>query len=451
MEKANGNILIVDDDAGVLQTAKFILKQFFSHVSITRKPEEIAFLLGQHNYNVVLLDMNFHPGQTSGEDGINWLKEVCIHSPITSVVMITAYGELDLAVEAMKNGAIDFIVKPWENEKFIATIQSAFQLSESKQEITTLKSINNVLSGPGTQVVGDSQGISNVIKLVKKVAPTDATTLILGENGTGKELISKMIHEQSLRKEKPFVKIDLGSLSANLFESELFGHEKGAFTDAHKQKFGRIELASGGTLFLDEIGNIELSLQSKLLSVIQNQEVYRLGSSVPIPIDTRLICATNLDIRKEVEEGRFREDLYYRLNTFELVVPPLRDRKDDIPALCHYFLEKLAKRYRKGNIRISGEAYQKLKSWNWPGNIRELEHALERAVILSEDGNIKAGDLQLVGNEISESSEDVNIKSLEKRAIQRALLTHNGNMSQVAKELGVGRTTLYRKIKKYDL
>ncbi len=450
MEKTKGKILIVDDDAGVLQTAKFILKQYFSNVSVTRKPEEIPFLLGQVP-NVVLLDMNFHPGQTSGREGLKWLREIASKSPTTSVVMITAYGEVNLAVEAMKNGATDFIVKPWENEKFVATIQSAFKLSESRQQVTTLKNFKQAVSGSETIVIGESQSIVNVKKLVEKVAPTDATSLILGENGTGKELIAKMIHEKSLRNEQPFVKVDLGSLSTNIFESELFGHEKGAFTDAYKQKLGRFELANGGTLFLDEIGNIELSLQAKLLSAIQNREIFRLGSSTPIPVNIRLICATNLDIRLEVEEGRFREDLYYRLNTFEILIPPLRDRRDDLPVLSDFFLEKLSKRYRKEGLYLSKEALKKLKSWNWPGNIRELEHTLERAVILAEEKSIKSRDLQLVSSQPMDAPEEVNIKNLEKRAIQSALQKHNGNMSQVAKELGLGRTTLYRKLKKYDL
>ncbi len=450
MEKTNGKILIIDDDAGVLQTAKFILKQHFTNVSVTRKPEEIPFLLNQVP-NVVLLDMNFHPGQTSGKEGIKWLREVQAKSPSTSVVMITAYGELNLAVEAMKNGATDFIVKPWENEKFVATVHSAFKLSESKEQVHNLKNVNRAISSLETILVGESEGIAHVKKLVEKVAPTDATSLILGENGTGKEVIAKMIHEKSLRRDQPFVKVDLGALSANIFESELFGHEKGAFTDAHKQKPGRFELANGGTLFLDEIGNIELALQAKLLSAIQNSEIYRLGSSTPIPVDIRLICATNLDIKTEVEEGRFREDLYYRLNTFEIILPPLRDRKDDLLLLSDFFLERLSKRYRKEGITISKEGLKKLHSWNWPGNIRELEHTLERAVILAEGKSISSRELQLVSNRKIEAVQEVSIKNLEKQAIQNALLKHSGNMSKIAIELGLGRTTLYRKLKKYDL
>ena len=449
--KETGNILIVDDDAGVLQTAKFILKQHFTSITLTQKPEEIAFLLGQKQYDVVLLDMNFRPGETTGDEGLTRLKEIVTKSPNTSVVMITAYGELKLAVEAMKNGATDFIVKPWENEKFIATILSAFQLSTSKKQVSTLKSINKSIVNPQTQVIGESTAIKQVKSLVDKVAPTEAAALILGENGTGKELFAKLIHEKSNRNDMPFVKVDLGSLSSTLFESELFGHEKGAFTDAHKQKEGRFELASGGTLFLDEIGNIDPTLQSKLLSVIQNQEVYRLGSNAAIPIDLRLVCATNLDIHKEVHEGRFREDLYYRLNTFEITIPPLRDRREDIQPLCEYFIKSLSKRYRIEGLSISSEAIKKLRNWNWPGNIRELEHTIERAVILTEDNIVQAGDLQLSGRSIEVITGEVNFKHLEKDAIQRALLKHNGNMSQVAKELGVGRTTLYRKLKKYDL
>ena len=343
MEKFPGNILIVDDDPGVLQTAKFVLKQSFEHVLTEKDPRKIPFLLGQNQFDVVLLDMNYRPGDTNGKAGLDWLTKIKEIDDQISAVVITAYGEIGLAVEAMKIGAVDFIVKPWENEKFVATITSAWKLSQSHHEIEELKIKNRQMaretSGPGTKMIGDSKSLENVKSLIKKVAPTDASVMILGENGTGKELAARMIHEYSSRNAEPFIKVDLGSLSSSLFESELFGHVKGAFTDAKQDSPGRFETASGGTLFLDEIGNIHPGLQVKLLSAIQNHEIYRVGSSSPVPVDIRLVCATNMAIDEMVRSGEFREDLYYRLNTFEITMPPLKDRKEDVPILSKYFLE----------------------------------------------------------------------------------------------------------------
>lgn len=454
MTKQIGNVLIVDDDAGVLQTAKFILKQYFTNVVVTRKPDEIPFLVGNTSFELVLLDMNFKPGVSSGEEGITWLSEIVKRSPETSVVMITAYGELSLAVEAMKVGAADFIVKPWENEKFVATVTSAFNLSNSKKEINKLKSVNQALNkdlGGQTELIGTSASFKNVIRMADKVAPTDAGVLILGANGTGKELVARRIHEQSNRKDQPFVKVDLGAIAPTLFESELFGHEKGAFTDAKEMKKGRFELASAGTLFLDEVGNIDKTLQSKLLSVLQNSEISRVGSSVSFNVDIRLICATNLPLKEEMVKGNFREDLYYRINTFEIDLPTLSNRKEDIRLLAEYFLDKMNKKYRKASLKLSRESVKKLESWRWPGNVRELEHTLERAVILASGSKILPNEILLSGRQSEISTDNISLNEMEKKAIENALMKFGGNMSRVAKELGLGRTTLYRKLKKYGL
>jgi DNA-binding NtrC family response regulator len=461
MEKSPGHILIIDDDPDVLQTARFILRQHFDKVHGEKEPRKIPYLLSQHSFDVVLLDMNYKPGHTSGEEGLGWLKKIKELNDQVSLVVITAYGEVGLAVEAMKNGATDFIVKPWENEKFVATINSAYQLSKSRKEIDNLKAINKrmvqVSSGDRVSMVGESASLSNVIEMIDKVAPTDANVLILGENGTGKELVARMIHEHSERSSRPFVKVDLGSLSSSIFESELFGHVKGAFTDARENRPGRFEIASGGTLFLDEIGNIDLSLQSKLLSAIQNREIFPVGSSKVIPVDIRLICATNTNPGLLVNEGKFREDLYYRLNTFEITVPPLRDRKEDIEELVTHFLDTLGKRYKK-SLKITSQELKKLQNYNWPGNIRELEHTIERAVIMTNGPSLGLENIAIgnSGQDLWNSNLDDqdnldNLDNLERSAIEKALTKYKGNMTRIAKELGVGRTTLYRKIKKYGL
>ena len=454
MSKLPGNILIVDDDPGVLQTAKFILKQTFQNVLSEKDPRKIPFYISQHNIQVVLLDMNYNPGDTSSKEGLSWLKQIRELNDKISVVVITAYGEVGLAVEAMKIGAVDFIVKPWDNEKFVATINAAWHLNQSRNEIENLKNRNlqmsQVISGSDDEMVGTGNALSEQISLIRKVAPTDASVMILGENGTGKELAAKMIHRNSSRNNGPFVKVDLGSLSVGLFESELFGHKKGAFTDAKNDKPGRFEIATGGTLFLDEIGNIDPSLQVKLLSAIQNQEIYPVGSSSPIATDVRLICATNVDLPRMVHNGEFREDLYYRLNTFEITMPPLRQRRDDISILSDHFLGIFNNRYHK-HLSISKEEHTKLNQYDWPGNIRELMHIIERAVILSEGPTLGIANIN-TGNQSAETiKEQTRLEDIEKIAIKEALLKHKGNMTKIARELGVGRTTLYRKMKKYGL
>jgi DNA-binding NtrC family response regulator len=454
MDKNSGKILIVDDDPGVLQTAKFILKQSFDQVQTEKDPRKIPFLLSQEKYDVVLLDMNYQPGETSGRVGLDWLKKIKNIDDQISPVIITAYGEVGLAVEAMKIGAVDFIVKPWENEKFIATISSAWKLSQSRHEIEDLKIKNRRMareaSGSDAEMIGDSKTLTEVKSLIQKVAPTEANVMILGENGTGKELAARMIHENSSRKDEPFIKVDMGSLSASLFESELFGHVKGAFTDAKQDSPGRFEMASEGTLFLDEIGNIHPGLQVKLLSAIQNREIFRVGSSKPIPVNVRFVCATNLVLNEMVNSGDFREDLYYRLNTFEITMPPLRDRREDIPILSKHFLSIFSNRYRK-KLKVSKEELKKLESYNWPGNIRELQHTIERAAILSEGPFLGLENIVLGNTTIQANEDESSLDDVEKKAIQSALVKYHGNMTRIAKELGVGRTTLYRKLKKYGL
>ena len=452
MDKLEGKVLIVDDDPGVLQTARFILKQTFREVLIEKDPRKIPFLLNQ-GFNVILLDMNFRPGETGGKEGLSWLEEIGDTDPTVSTVIITAYGDVELAVEAMKKGAVDFVLKPWENEKFLATIKAAWQLSISRKEIENLKIINRTITTDHEEefkIIGNSKGLLELQKLIKKVAPTEANVLILGENGTGKELVARSIHNQSVRNHKPFIKVDLGAISSSLFESELFGHLKGSFTDAKQDAPGRFEMASGGTLFLDEIGNIDLQLQSKLLSVIQNREIYRVGSSTPTPVDIRLVSATNLNLEEMVQSGKFREDLYYRLNTFELLVPPLRDRKEDIHALVDHFLSINAKRYRK-KLTVTKDELNKLTRYDWPGNIRELLNVVERAVILSDGKSLGLDNINTAKVNMPNSITDSSLDELEKMAIKNALSKYQGNMSKVAAELGVGRSTLYRKMKKYGL
>ena len=457
MSKKDGNILIVDDDPGVLQTAKFTLKQSFTNVIATKEPREIPFHLNESSIDVVLLDMNFQPGVTSGSEGLKWLKEISGHESQPSVIMITAYGEISLAVEAMKYGAVDFVIKPWENEKLLATVNSAHQLARSKREVEELKEINRELSNsaPGNDMVlGNSQRMQDLKEMIDKVAPTDADVLIYGENGTGKELVAQMIHQRSMRSDKPLIKVDVGAITETLFESELFGHVKGAFTDAKADKVGRFELASGGTLFLDEIGNLGKDVQSKLLSALQNREVFRVGSSKPVSIDIRLICATNTPLSELVSQGAFREDLYYRLNTIEMQVPALRDRLEDLPQLVAHFLEKYGGKYGRPGIHMSQSAMKELAVHPWPGNVRELEHAIERAVILSESGQSAIEIAPIPTSRVGLGSREIdslNMEEVEKKTIETAIALHQGNMSKVAAELGMGRTTLYRKLKRYGL
>jgi DNA-binding NtrC family response regulator len=455
MQKLTGNILIIDDDEDVLLTTKVVLKKHFSNITTESNPIMINTLLYDNLFDVILLDMNFAVGATSGKEGLYWLDKIKSFSPNSNVVMMTAYGDIDLAVKSMKEGATDFIVKPWDNQKLVATMISAFRLSQSNKKITELKAKQNILSQdidkPFSEIIGDSEAMREVFSAIDKVANTEANVLILGENGTGKELIARALHRKSNRVDQIFVNVDLGALPESLFESELFGHIKGAFTDARESRAGRFELASGGTIFLDEIGNLSFALQSKLLSVIQNREVVRIGSNKSIPIDIRLICATNMPLSDLKNESKFRQDLLYRINTVEIKLPPLRDRLEDIALLSRHFLKIFVRKYGKENMAISKEALNKLKKFHWPGNIRELQHVVERTVIMSDEKNLKPFDFLLQDVDSFTSVNNLNLEEIEKNAIIKALKKHRGNLSNTAKDLGLGRTTLYRKMNKYGL
>lgn len=454
MKKAN--ILVIDDDLDILHTARIILKPHYSNITVESDPHQIRYLLNQHPFDVVLLDMNFTTGATAGQDGLNWLKVIKEIKKDQQVIMMTAYGDIKLAVEAMKYGASDFIVKPWENEKFLATIQMAYDYSESKAEIKMLKSqqssFHQLLSAGEDIVIGQSVEMQNVISQVNKVAGTDANVLILGENGTGKEEIAKLIHKNSLHKQGPFIKVDLGAITESLFESELFGHLKGAFTDAKEDKIGRFTLSDGGSLFLDEIGNLSLSMQSKLLSVLQNKEVIPVGGSKPRVIKNRIIAATNTNLQQAVAVKSFREDLLYRLNTIVITLPPLRDRMEDLNDLIHHFLSVFNRKYGK-NAVVGDPIIDQLKNHNWPGNIRELMHSVERAIIMSDHNKLTIDDFLLNQNSLKSSmhSDTINLDEIEKNAIERALKKYEGNISKAAKELGLGRTTIYRKMDKHGI
>ncbi len=456
MTKQSGNILILDDDEHILLTTKVVLKKHFNNVRVLSSPATLLNTLKQETFEVVLLDMNFSAGSTSGAEGLKLLKSILETSPDTYVILMTAYGDINLAVKAMKLGAMDFVVKPWDNDKLVATVRAACKFSQSKQEIKTLKQRENILietiNQPAQEIIGESPAIQKLFDTMAKVAPTEADVLILGENGTGKELIAREIHNQSKRRDKTFVHVDLGSISESLFESELFGHEKGAFTDAREQRTGRFELADGGTLFLDEIGNLSLPLQAKLLSALQNRKIIRVGSSTHINVDIRLICATNRSLKEMVYQNIFREDLLFRINTVEIIAPPLRDREKDVIILARYFLKKFCKKYNKHKLKLSPPASRKLARYHWPGNIRELMHLVERGVIMSDGETLQADDFLLNHQPETAASEgSLNLEDLEKSTIALALNKHNGNLSKTAKELGLGRTTLYRKMEKYEL
>jgi two-component system, NtrC family, response regulator HydG len=451
-----GKILMIDDDEDVLLAAKMLLKKQGHHIIIEKNPKKIPFLLNNDTYDVILLDMNFSKDITSGKEGFYWLEQILSHDPSSVVIMITAFGDVEMAVRALKAGATDFILKPWQNEKLIATISTAIRLKQSYNQVDKLKKAKEMLEEqiqrPFSDIIGNSQAIKDVFSMIDKVAKTDANVLILGENGTGKELIARAIHQRSLRANNSFVSVDMGAITETLFESELFGHKKGAFTDAREDRPGRFELANGGTLFLDEIGNLSMSLQSKLLSALQSRQVTRVGANQPVSVDIRLICATNMPLAKMVQEGTFRQDLLYRINTVELHVPPLCDRVEDIPLLAQHFLSYYAKKYHKSVTRISPEALDKLKRYAWPGNIRELQHSIERGVIMTDSDTLQESDFLLSRTLTSSSSNNtLNLDEVEKSAIVRALQMHNGNISKAADELGLTRASLYRRMEKYGL
>lgn len=451
-------VLIVDDDEDILLAAKMFLKKHCKEVVIENNPKKIPFLLNQASYDVILLDMNFTEDTTSGKEGFFWLEKILEQNPKAVVVMITAYGDVEMAVKALKLGATDFVLKPWQNEKLLATVLSAAKLSNSYKQVESLQKTNQHLveTLSGGEIIGESKAIQQVLAMIERVAKTDANVLILGENGTGKELIAKAIHRHSLRAKEAFVSVDMGAISENLFESELFGHKKGAFTDAKEDRTGRFELAQKGTLFLDEIGNLPLTHQAKLLAVLQNRQITPVGSNKVIPIDIRLICATNLNIHQAVAEGNFRQDLLYRINTVEIHLPPLRERAGDIPILARHFLQKYAKKYHRPTPRLSAEATAFLESYPFPGNVRELEHALERALIMSDSELLSPDDfffLKTTKTAFSSplTTSTLNLDDVEKDMIQKALDKYNGNISKAAKELGLTRASLYRRLEKYGL
>jgi DNA-binding NtrC family response regulator len=445
------NILIVDDDTDVLTAVKLLLKTEAQEVITEKNPENLNWLLQRNQIDLVLLDMNFNSAINTGNEGIYWLRKIKEWKPNVCVIMITAYGDIDLAVRSLKEGANDFIVKPWHNEKLIEAIKDLLD----KQEWTkTVKKPAKSTAG-STAILGESDAMQDIFHKVNKIAPTDANILILGENGTGKDLMAKAIHERSTRASKPFIKVDVGALTDTLFESELFGHKKGAFTDAREDRPGRFEDAHGGTLFLDEIGNISLQQQAKLLTVLQNRQVTRLGTNKPVDVDIRLICATNMPLQELANENKFRKDLIYRINTVEITMPPLRKRDNDIVLLARHFAKLYAAKYAKPTMDFEASALQKLKQYNFPGNVRELQYSVERAVIMADDHILKTDDLIFSSLETAietvEADDNVPLSAMEKNAILRVIEKHNGNITRAAKELGLTRTALYRRLSKYDI
>ena len=454
--EAKGKILIVDDNEDVLFALNLLLEPHVEKVKVTTQPSRIEHFMQTFEPDVILLDMNFRRDAISGQEGFDWLEQILQLDSQAVVLFMTAYADTEKAVRAIKAGATDFIPKPWEKEKLLATLSSAIKLRESRREVKQLKERMEALSGQNEdlpEMIGQSESMREVFATIRKLSDTDANILILGENGTGKDLVARSLRCFSPRKEASFVTIDLGSVPETLFESELFGYEKGAFTDARKSKAGRMEIASGGTLFLDEIGNLSMSMQSKLLTALEKRQISRLGSTSTIPIDVRLICATNANIRQMVEEGSFRQDLLYRINTIEIRIPPLRERGEDVLLLADYFLQRYNHKYKKNINGLNREAKQKLMRYAWPGNVRELQHAIERAVILSDASMLKPGDfmLQPQPEKKSELDEILNLEELEKRAIKLALKRCEGNVSQAAEKLGITRYALYRKMEKLNL
>ena len=455
--ETKGKILIVDDNEDVLFALNLLLEPYVEKVKVTTQPSRIAHFMQTFEPDVILLDMNFRRDAISGEEGFDCLEQILGMDPEAVVLFMTAYADTEKAVRAIKAGATDFIPKPWEKEKLLATLSSAVKLRQSRREVRQLQDRVEALSGPDKDVpmmIGQSKVMQDVFSTIRQLSETDANILILGENGTGKDLVARSLRFFSPRQQAPFVTIDLGSVPESLFESELFGYEKGAFTDARKAKAGRMEVASGGTLFLDEIGNLSLSMQSKLLTAIEKRQISRLGSTRALPIDVRLICATNANIREMVENGQFRQDLLYRINTIEIHIPPLRERGEDIVLLAEFFLKKFAHKYKKEVQGLTREAKQKLMRYPWPGNVRELQHAMERAVILSKAAWLKPNDFMLTPQpekKKSELEEILNLEQLELNAIKRALKLRHGNVSEAAELLGITRYALYRKMSKNEL
>ena len=449
--------MIVDDHKQVLKALIQLLEPEFESITGISNPNQIISYINKEEYDVILLDMNFSAGVNTGNEGIYWLNRILKSDPLAAVVMITAYSDVNLAVRAIKEGATDFVVKPWDNNKLITSLQTAFKLRQTKIENRKLrdrqKQINKGIINQSDPLIGKSQPIENVLQVIKKVARTEANVLVIGENGTGKELIVKEIHNNSRRADEAFISIDIGTITETLFESEMFGHIKGAFTDAKEDKTGWFETASGGTLFLDEIGNLSLTMQSKLLTAIQNRVIYKVGSKTAIPFDIRLICATNKNLEEMVSNDLFREDLYYRINTIVIEIPPLRDRGEDIVLLAEHFLKEYAAKYEKFSLKFNSKTLDKLMKYNWPGNVRELRHTIEKAVILCESDILTPEDFI-----ISHSSQQTSLRQkpptfaeIEKKALQSALNNNNGSVLKASKELDIARQTMYNKMQKYNL
>ncbi|MEO6730193.1 MAG: sigma-54 dependent transcriptional regulator [Ferruginibacter sp.] len=453
MNLKNANILVIDDDTDVLTAVKLLLKTEAKEVVTEKNPENIKHLLAATKFDLVLLDMNFNSSINTGNEGIFWLKKIKDINENMAVIMITAYGDIDLAVRSLKEGASDFMVKPWHNEKLIATITDILQKKNSGKSSPSLKVAND--SVIGNQLLGTSEVMQEIFYKIEKIAPTDANVLILGENGTGKELVAQAIWQKSLRAKNAFVKVDVGALTESLFESELFGHKKGAFTDAREDRTGRFEAASNGTLFLDEIGNISLQQQAKLLTVLQSRNIQRLGTNEITPIDIRLICATNLPLTELANENKFRKDLVYRINTVEITIPPLRKRKNDILLLANYYAKIYADKYCKPMPEFDPACQEKLLQYHYPGNVRELQYSIERAMIMAEGELLHASDIIFSPLEstavMDEEAGNFKLSSMEKNTILKVIEKHNGNISKAAKELGITRTALYRRLSKYEI
>ncbi len=444
MRKKEAGILIVDDDEDILFSARVWLKKFFTEVVTINSPNKIITAIQNHQIDVILLDMNFRRGFEDGKEGLYWLSEIKEIDKDVPVILMTAYGEVELAVEALKNGATDFILKPWNNEKFYASVNLAVDISRKNKKLSQWENLQE--NAENYELQTQSPKMQQAINTIKKVAATDANLLLLGENGTGKYVMAEYIHQNSKRKNEPFVHIDLGSISENLFEAELFGYAKGAFTDAKTDKAGKIENADGGTVFLDEIGNLTPQLQQKLLTLIQTKKLSRIGETKERFPDVRFIFATNADLKKMISENTFREDLYFRINTVEVELPPLRERKEDIASLAEFFIKKYEKKYGKSNLKITN--LEELQNYHFPGNIRELEHSVEREIILSENENIK---LSLSHTASEEQITSLNLEEMEEKMIKNALKKHKGNITLAAEALGLTRASLYRRMEKFGI
>jgi two-component system response regulator HydG len=450
MNLKQASILVLDDDKDVLTAINLLLKKEANEVITEKNPENLFSLLKKHVFDLILLDMNFNASINTGNEGIYWLKKIKETYPDIFVIMITAYADIDLAIRSLKEGASDFIVKPWNNQKLVETIEDILRKKGADKNYVKQQKHEDL------GLIGESSVMLDIFNKIEKVAPTDANVLILGENGTGKDLIAKAIHQKSLRNKQAYIKVDVGALTESLFESELFGHKKGAFTDAREDRIGRFEAANSGTLFLDEIGNISLQQQAKLLSVLQNRQIVRLGTNNSIPVDLRLICATNLPLSELANENRFRKDLVYRINTVEIMVPPLRARKGDIELLAKHFLKFYCDKYFKPDVEFSDKALEKLQDYQYPGNVRELQYIIERAVIMADSGILQPSDLifspiETAGKQLTEEESETKLSTIEKQTILRVIEKNNGNITKAAKELGITRTALYRRLSKYEI